>query len=119
MPKLVVSTTLTSVAWQNTYGGRGRSGGGTREDQGAAEPGSTSGSWSALVGPSGLTADPASMAMPARSATPWLTGQPARSLDDLLQEVAPDLKAGSIPVSLMIQAGSSSTAPQLLVEQAQ
>jgi hypothetical protein len=41
--------------------------------------------------------------------------------------VAPDLKAGSIPVSLMIQAGSSSTAgnlpaftpPQLLVEQAQ
>jgi hypothetical protein len=82
---------------------------------------------SALVGLSGLTADPASMAMPARSATPWLTGQPARSLDDLLQEVAPDLKAGSIPVSLMIQAGSSSTAgslpaftpPQLLVEQAQ
>ena len=39
------------------------------------------------------------MATPARSATPWrLTGQPARSLDDLLQEVAPELKAGSIPV---------------------
>jgi dihydrofolate reductase len=38
-----------------------------------------------------------------------LTGQPARSLDDLLQEVAPELKAGSIPVSLMIQGGSSST----------
>jgi hypothetical protein len=55
-----------------------------------------------------------------------LTGQPAPSLDDLLQEVAPELKAGSIPVSLMIQGGSSSTpgtagvhAPQLLVEQAQ
>jgi hypothetical protein len=56
-----------------------------------------------------------------------LTGQPARSLDDLLQEVAPELKAGSIPVSRMIQAGSSSTPgnlpaftpPRLLVEQAQ
>ena len=56
-----------------------------------------------------------------------LTGQPARSLDDLLQEVAPELKAGSIPVSVMIQGGSSSTPghppaftpPHLLAGQAQ
>jgi len=37
-----------------------------------------------------------------------LTGQPARSLADLLQEVAPELISGSIPVAPMIQRGSSS-----------